>query len=64
MPFGCKELMWDLRMGSLQKFVAWPKDYVPSMSSGIGNYCKRMCSFCFAKGTKERRGYLGIKRDV
>ena len=58
-PFGCKELMWDLRMGSLQKFVAWPEDYVPSVSSGIGSYCKRMCSFCFAKGTKERRGYLG-----
>ena len=34
-PFGCKELIWDLRMGSLQKFVAWLEDYVPSMSSGI-----------------------------
>ena len=21
-PFGCKELMWDLRMGDLKKFAA------------------------------------------
>ena len=34
-PFGCEELIWDLRMESLQKFVAWPEDYIPSMSLGI-----------------------------